>query len=278
MKTVAYQGEPGAFSESAANNFFKEKISLSPSMTFNDVFMKVKKGTADYGVVPIENSLYGSIFETHDLLVKYPLKVIGELNLQVNHYLISNRKYDLSELKKIYSHPQALGQCSDFLNSLKRVSILPVYDTAGAAKMIAENPPVEPEAAIASKRAAEVYGLKVIKGNIQNNSENYTRFLVISPKAVDVKSASAKTSICFEMKSMPGSLFRALSVFALRDIDLTKIESRPLQKKAFEYLFYLDLKGNLKDQKIINALNHLKEISQSVKVLGSYEVGKTYKS
>ncbi|MGE5682903.1 MAG: prephenate dehydratase [Bacillota bacterium] len=277
MKTVAYQGEPGAYSESASMNYFKEKIKLSPSMTFNDVFMKVQKGTADYGVVPIENSLYGSIFETHDLLRTYSLKIIGELYLEINHYLISSKKFSVGQLKKIYSHPQALGQCSDFLNSLKNVSVLPVYDTAGAAKMISENPG-HPEAAIASRRAADVYGLKVIKGNIQNNRENYTRFLVISKKAAAVKPEDSKTSICFELKSMPGSLFRALSVFALRDIDLTKIESRPIQKRAFEYLFYLDMRGNLKDEKIKNALNHLKEISQSIKVFGSYEAGKKYSS
>lgn len=277
MKIVAYQGEPGAYSESASQNYFKEKITLSPSTTFNDVFLKVKKGTADFGVVPIENSLYGSIFETHDLLRKYSFKVIGEAYQQINHYLMSDKKYEMSKIKKIYSHPQALGQCSDFLNSLKKVSVLPVYDTAGAAKMIAENPG-NAEAAIASKRAAEVYGLKIIKGNIQNNSENFTRFLVISKNGVEVKTEDAKTSLCFELKSMPGSLFRALSVFALRDIDLTKIESRPLQKRAFEYLFFVDLKGNMKDQKIINAINHLKEISQSVMVFGSYAVGKTYRS
>jgi prephenate dehydratase len=125
---------------------------------------------------------------------------------------MSDKKYEMGKIKKIYSHPQALGQCSDFLNSLKKVSVLPVYDTAGAAKMIAENPG-NAEAAIASKRAAEVYGLKIIKGNIQNNSENFTRFLVISKNGVEVKTEDAKTSLCFELKSMPGSLFRALSVF-----------------------------------------------------------------
>ncbi|MEI7812634.1 MAG: prephenate dehydratase, partial [Ignavibacteria bacterium] len=269
MKIIAYQGEPGAYSEAASKLIFKEDIELSPSATFEIVFNKVKKGKADFGVVPVENSLYGSVFETYDLLKKYSLKIIGELNLQINHYLMSNKKYKLKDLKKIYSHPQALGQCSQFLNALKDVSILPVYDTAGAAKMIAENP-VANEAAIASKRAAEVYGLKVIQGNIQNNSENYTRFLVISKKATGVSSSNTKTSICFELKSMPGALFRALSVFALRDIDLTKIESRPIAKKTFEYVFYIDMKGNLADKRIKNAINHLKEISHSLMIFGSY--------
>ncbi|MGE5497646.1 MAG: prephenate dehydratase [Syntrophothermus sp.] len=277
MKIIAYQGEPGAYSESAAGNFFKEKIELSPSFTFNDVFAKVKKGTADFGVVPIENSLYGSVFETFDLLRKYPLSVIGELNLRINHYLIANKKVKPSDLKVIYSHPQALGQCSDLINSLKKVKVLPVYDTAGAVKMLYENPK-ENEAAIASKRAAEVYGMKIIKGNIQNNSENFTRFLVISRKPVKTEFPNSKTSICFELKSMPGALFRALSVFALRDINLTKIESRPIAGKSFEYLFYIDMEGNIKDKKLVNALNHLKEISHSLRIFGSYEKGKTYES
>ncbi|MCX6149039.1 MAG: prephenate dehydratase [Ignavibacteriales bacterium] len=279
MKTIAYQGETGAYSELAAKKFFGDKIYLSPSLTFEIVFNKVKNGEADFGVVPVENSLYGSVFETYDLLLQHTFKIVGELNLQINHFLMSHKKYKVNQLKKIYSHPQALGQCSNFLRSLKTTEIFPVYDTAGAAKIIS----IQKEdfaAAVASKFAAEEYRLKIIKGHIQNNKENFTRFLVIAKKKITSGKGGEdfKTSICFELKSIPGALFRALSVFALRDINLAKIESRPIPHKAFQYMFYIDLIGSLSDRKVKLAVNHLKEISKSVKIFGSYDVGETYLS
>jgi len=278
LKVIAYQGETGAYSELAAKKFFGEKIKLSPSLTFESVFNKVENNEAKYGVVPVENSLYGSVFETLDLLKKYSFGIVGELNLQINHYLMSAKKYKLSQIKKIYSHPQALGQCSDFIKTIKNVYVNPVYDTAGAAKIISEKKE-EYAAAIASKNAAKEYSLQIIKGHIQNNEENFTRFLVLSKdeKRIGNGEPAFKTSVCFELKSMPGALFKALSVFALRDINLTKIESRPIPHKTFEYLFYVDLIGNVKNDKIKLALNHLNEISKVVKVLGSYPLGKTYK-
>ncbi|MGE5498519.1 MAG: prephenate dehydratase [Syntrophothermus sp.] len=275
MKVVAYQGEPGAYSEMASVNYFGAKnIRLSPSVTFDSVFKKVSEGEADYGVVPIENSLYGSVYETYDLLVNYTLTIIGELNLQIHHYLLAKNKYRIAQIRRIYSHPQALGQCSKFLTKLKNTEVIPEYDTAGAAKIVSSMS--EPAAAIASKNAAEKYNLQVISSNIQNEKKNYTRFVVISPKAQEAPLKDSKTSIVFDLTSTPGSLFRALSVFALRDIDLTKIESRPKPAKTFQYLFYADLKGSLKDKKVVNALNHLKEISSSVRVLGSYAIGKIF--
>jgi len=278
LKVIAYQGETGAYSELAAKKFFGEKIKLSPSLTFESVFNKVENDEAQYGVVPVENSLYGSVFETLDLLKKYSFGIIGELNLQINHYLMSTKKYRLSQIKKIYSHPQALGQCSEFIKSIKNVNVNPVYDTAGAAKIISEKNE-EFAAAVASKNAAKEYSLQIIKGHIQNNEENFTRFLIISKndRRIGKDDTNYKTSVCFELKSIPGALFKALSVFALRDINLTKIESRPIPHKTFEYLFYVDLIGNVKDNKIKLALNHLEEISKVVKVLGSYPIGKTYK-
>jgi len=278
LKVIAYQGETGAYSELAAKKFFGEKIKLSPSLTFESVFNKVDNDEAQYGVVPVENSLYGSVFETLDLLKKYSFGIVGELNLKINHYLMSTKKYKLSQIKKVYSHPQALGQCSDFIKTITNVNVNPVYDTAGAAKIILEKKE-EYAAAIASKNAAMEYSLQIIKGHIQNNEENFTRFLVISKdkKRTGKGEHTFKTSVCFELKSIPGALFKALSVFALREINLTKIESRPIPHKTFEYLFYVDLIGNVKDEKIKLALNHLKEISKVVKVLGSYPLGKTYK-
>jgi prephenate dehydratase len=277
MIKAAFQGERGAFSEIAAKIFFGEKIKVSPSYSFDEVFQKVKKSEVNYGVIPIENSLYGSIFETYDLLLKYSLSIVGELNLQINHHLIAAKNLKLSQIKKIYSHPQALGQCSNFLNTLKNTKVLPAYDTAGSA-LLAIKEQNEGVAAITSKEAAEIYNLKILKSNIQNNEENFTRFLIISKKKNQNKILNPKSSLCFELKSIPGALFKALSVFALRDIDLVKIESRPIPHKPFQYMFYVDLLGDLKNDKINLALNHLNEISLTVKKFGSYESGKTYKS
>ena len=277
MLKVAFQGERGAYSEIASKKMFGEKIKISPSFSFGEVFSKVKSGSVDYGVVPIENTLYGSVFETYDLLLNYSLSIVGELNLQINHHLLANRKYALSKIKKVYSHPQALGQCSDFLKKLKNAEIIPAYDTAGSAMISLKNNG-ESIAAIASREAADIYNLKILKSHIQNNKENFTRFLAISRKKKNLKIEKPKTSICFELKSIPGALYRALSVFALRDIDLLMIESRPIPHKPFQYIFYADLSGSLNDPQIKLALKHLAEISLSIKKFGTYETGKTYKS
>lgn len=274
---IAFQGERGAFSEIAAKYYFSETVKLSPSYSFDEVFKKVKSGEVNFGVVPIENTLYGSIFETYDLLLKYSLTIFGELNLQINHHLMAVKKFKLNQIKKIFSHPQALGQCSEFLLKLKNAKINPAYDTAGSINLSNENKN-EPTAIIASKKAAELYNLFILKENIQNNSENITRFLIIGKKSFSNKILNPKTSICFELKSIPGALFKALSVFALRDIDLVKIESRPIPSRPFQYIFYIDLLGNKNDEKIKLALNHLNEISVKLKMFGTYEIGENYVS
>jgi prephenate dehydratase len=277
MIKIAFQGERGAFSEIAAKKLFGNNISISPSFSFEEVFLKVKDKKVNCGVVPIENSLYGSVFETYDLLLQNSLSIIGELNLQINHHLLANENYELNKIKKVYSHPQALGQCSLFLKTLKNARLFPAYDTAGSALISLKDTQI-PTAAVASRNAAELYGLKILKSNIQNNKENFTRFLVISKKKITKGFHNPKTSICFELKSIPGALFKALSVFALRDINLLKIESRPIPHKLFEYVFYMDLSGNMEDTKVKNALNHLSEISLTLKSFGSYEAGKIFKS
>jgi prephenate dehydratase len=277
MNKVAFQGERGAFSEIASKKFFTGNITTLPSFSFEDVFIKVKKGSAGFGVIPIENSLYGSVFESYDLLLKYSLTIIGELNLQINHHLLASNNYKLNQIKKVYSHPQALGQCSEFLKKLKNAKLVPTYDTAGSALISLKDKSVA-NAAIASSEAAGIYNLKILKSNIQNNRENFTRFLVISKSKNYKHVVKPKTSICFELKSMPGALFKALSVFALREIDLLKIESRPIPHKPFQYIFYTDLLGSLEDEKVKKAINHLSEISISIKKFGTYEAGKTYKS
>lgn len=277
MSIIAFQGEHGAYSEIASKKYFGEDAKLSPTFSIDAVFEKVKTGKATYGVVPVENSSFGSIFDTYDHLLKYNLTIIGELNLQVNHYLLAQKKYKFDEIKKVFSHPQALGQTSEFLKTLKNAKIHPAYDTAGSA-IISDLGKDEPVAIVASKNAAAIYGLKILKSNIQNNKENFTRFLIISKSAVKGKIQNPKSSICFELKSMPGALFKALSVFALRDINLVKIESRPIPHKPFQYVFYTDFYGDLNDKKIRNAINHLTEISVDVKQFGTYEVGKIFRS
>ena len=274
-RIIAFQGAPGAYSEIAARKYFKEKVSPDPSYSFQEVFEKIRLKKVSFGIVPIENSLYGGVFETYDLLSKYSpdLFITGELNLQINHCLMSDNKIRLNLIKKIYSHPQALGQCSEFLGRLKNCEIIPAYDTAGSAKMLDGS--IVPSAAIASGEAARIYVLQIIRKDIQNNKFNFTRFLIIGRKSRTKKLNTAKTSIAFELKSIPGALFRALSVFALRDIDLLKIESRPIPHKPFQYIFYVDFVGSQNDDKIVKAIANLEEISLDIKKFGSYEPGRT---
>lgn len=276
MIKAAIQGERGAFSEIAAKKYFDDNIEILPCYSFDKVFSSVKSGDAEYGVIPIENSLYGSIFETYDLLLTYDFKIQGEINLQINHHLIAAEQISLNEIKNVYSHPQALGQCSEFLKNLD-AKIIPAYDTAGSAKNLL-NYDYQYSAVIASKEAAEIYNLKIIKSGIQNNEENFTRFLIINSEKFNKELTSPKTTIAFELKSIPGALFKALSVFALRDIDLVKIESRPIPQKPFQYRFYVDLIGNENDEAIKNSISHLEEISLSIKNFGSYQAGNTFKS
>ena len=256
MIRVAFQGEKGAFSEIAAKKFFNTNIVALPSFSFDEVFKKVKSNSANFGIIPVENSLYGVVFETYDLLLKYQLKIFAEVNLKINHQLISTKKIPLENIKKIYSHPQALGQCSEFLSLLENAEISPAYDTAGSVLILMKQSD-EPFACIASREAAKIYNMKILKSNIQNNKLNITRFLIISKNTkTSLELSKPKSSICFELKSIPGALFKALSVFALRDIDLIKIESRPIPNKPFQYMFYIDLDGDLKETKKKNEKNH----------------------
>ena len=273
---VAFQGEKGAYSEIAAESYFDKSIKTLPSYSFEEVFIKVRRGVAQRGVIPIENTLYGSVFENYDLLLKYHVSVIAELNLQINHYLISSERHSLSKLKKIYSHPQAIGQCSKFLNGLK-VEIVPSYDTAGSALLSMRNVD-EPTAAITSYRAAKIYNMKILKKNIQNNKVNYTRFFVISKKKSDEEPKHPKSTLSFDLKSIPGALHKALGVFANAEINLSMIESRPIPHKPFQYTFYIDITGSLNDKKIKTALKKLSELTVTIRRIGTYEKGKTYKS
>lgn len=272
MKKVSFQGEKGAYSEAAAVQFWHEEVQPVPQKTFKSVFEAVASGASEFGIIPIENSLTGSIHQNMDLLLEFNLSVIGEIILRIHHHLLALKGVKLSHLRHIYSHPQALQQCSDFLESFETVEAVPMYDTAGSAAYLLENQ-ITDGAAIASIRASRDYGLQVLKKGIENHQQNFTRFLVIS-KTSHLPKKSGKTSVVFSTKDIPGALFKAISVFALRDINLLKIESRPLRSGPWRYWFYLDFEGNMNQESCSNAINHLKEITSFIKVLGSYPVGK----
>ncbi len=268
---VSYQGEPGAFSEQAAKSYFGRGCKAIARESFRDIFEDVLKKRSAYAMVPIENSLHGSVHQNYDLLWKYNLFIVGEVKLRIKMNLLTLPGTKLNNVRAVYSHPQALGQCEKFLHTLKGVSVNPFYDTAGAAKMIAAERRVD-AAAIASSQAASDYGLVILRAGIENDHRNYTRFLVVARKQLRPRN-NPKTSLIFATKNIPGALFKCLSVFALRNINLLKIESRPLVGTPWEYLFYVDIEGDAKKSDCLNALKHLQELTSSYKILGSYETG-----
>ncbi len=264
---IAYQGEPGAFSE-AASRQVGPSAELLPCKSFEDVFVAVDGGKVDYGVLPIENSIGGSIHRNFDLLLEHQLPIVGEVEVPVVHHLLALPGRTLAQVRRIYSHPQALAQCDHFLRTLADVEITATYDTAGSAKMIADQH-LEDAAAIASARAGELFGLQPIRSGIQDYDNNTTRFLVVGRAPLSATRPD-KTSIVFTLANEPGALFKALSAFALRGIDLTKLESRPIPGRKWEYLFYVDLAAARDDLACERALAHLGEFAPMVRVLGSY--------
>lgn len=265
---IAFQGERGAFSEEAARKFLSADADFLPLATFPEVFAAVEAGAAGHGIVPVENSLVGSIHQNFDLLLKHDLFIIGEQNLRIEHCLIAHRGATLEQLTEVRSHPVALEQCKEYLLEHPRLQPHVEYDTAGAVKLVKEKN-LKHSAAIAGAYAAELYGMQILASAIQDEPDNYTRFVVLS-KTPAVRGARSKTSIVFALKNLPGALFKALSVFAQRDLDLTKIESRPLRKRPWEYYFYLDFVGHGDDIAAKNAIAHLMEITTYLKILGSY--------
>jgi prephenate dehydratase len=263
---VAFQGEPGAYSEEASMVYFEVPETV-PCETFDELFTSVSSGKCEFGLIPIENSLAGSIHQNYDLLLRNQLYIVGETFLRVRHCLIGFPGVTKMEIQKVISHPQALGQCAAYIRNLG-VKSEPAYDTAGSVKMLKASGD-HTTAAIASHKAAEIYGMQILEEGIEDNPENYTRFLAIAPVAV-TPTGEAKTSIVFILKNQPGALFKALSVFALREIDLTKIESRPLPGKPWEYLFYIDFIGGVNEERVKKALNHLGEYALMLRVFGSY--------
>lgn len=265
---IAFQGEHGAYSEQAVLDHFDPATPTLPCASFDRAFAAVETGECDLGFVPVENSLAGSIHRNYDLLLQHPLWVVGEHYLRVSHCLIGLPGATLSDLRRVISHPQALAQCEQHLRELPGVAVEPVYDTAGSVKMIKElgDPSV---AAVASRRAAELYELTVLRDSLEDNPENFTRFQIIAREPRE-PGQDAKTSIVFALNNRPGELYRAMSVFALRQIDLTKIESRPLIGRPWEYYFYIDCAGSTADLAVQRALTNLAEFTTYLRVLGSY--------
>ncbi len=293
---VAFQGELGAFSQQAIRQFFGTQAEPVPRPRFDDIFAALKSGTVDAAAVPIENTLAGSVHENYDLLMRYPFEITAETNVRVVHNLIAPPGTSFKDIQRVYSHPVALNQCLDFFAQNPKIERVPYYDTAGSVKMLMEEHPSQ-SAAIASELAARIYKARILKRGIEDDRQNFTRFFLLEPagaKPREIPGAPQsgagrghgkksiprtprvsserpwKTSLVFSTKNVPGALFRALSALALRDLNLVKIESRPLRGKPWEYLFYLDLLGHRDEKNVQNALAHLAEVADFLRVLGSY--------
>ncbi len=264
---VAYQGAPGAYSEAAVIAHFGTGVEPVACERFEEIFESVTDGRCDAGLAPIENSLAGSIHSNYDLLLKHQLSIVGEYYLRVQHCLIALPGAKIEDLRKAISHPQALAQCQGYLKEHGLAAEI-VYDTAGSVRIMKEQGDPT-QASIASHRAADLYGMNILAEGIEDNPANYTRFLEIARQPVEPQ-GPAKTSIVFSLDNQPGALFKALSVFALRDVDLTKIESRPLVGRLWEYLFYIDIAGSVAERSVKRSLDHLGEYAPMLRVLGSY--------
>ncbi len=268
---AAFQGEPGAFSTEAARQLLGDKVVLIPCETFDQMFRAAESGEADFCIAPIENSLYGSVYQNYDLLLRHDLRIIGETCLRIVHNLIAPPGTKMDEIRRVYSHPVALGQCLQFFARHPALRAVADVDTAGSVRKVMATREAG-AAAIAGSRAAEVYGGEIISAAIEDDHRNYTRFLLLTPaeRVVETPSGANKTTIVFSLENRTGSLYRAMAVFALRDIDLSRIESRPIHGRPWEYSFYLDFLGNMAEPRVQNALAHLAEFAAGIRVLGSY--------
>ena len=269
MNRVSFQGERGAYSEAASISFFEGEIETIPCFTFADALKNTENGTSDYSILPVENSLEGSVGESNDLLLSTKLNVVGEIYHRIHHCLIGTGP--LADIETVYSHPQALGQCRQFIqeNSLE---IIPTSDTAGSVKTI-KGLREDGVACIASKEAAKIFDIPVIQEGIEDNANNYTRFLVLSKETSD-KAEDNKTSIIFSVKHEAGTLYQIINEFYQHKINLTKIESRPNKNTAWEYNFYVDFEGHQDDSSIKDMLEKLRNYSTFLKILGSYPIAK----
>jgi prephenate dehydratase len=276
---IAFQGERGAFSEQAARQLLGTEIDARPFQRFEEVFRSLHEKKVRGAVVPIENTLAGSVHENYDHLLGFDLPIAAETSVRIVHNLITPPGVAFAKIRRVFSHPVALGQCLDFFTRYPQIERVPFYDTAGSVKMIVEQK-LRDAGAIASAVSAEIYGARILKRSIEDDRRNFTRFFLLRrPEQLLRHPPQAgprqqwKTSLVFTTRNVPGALFRSLSAFALRDINLIKIESRPLRGKPWEYLFYLDFIGHTEEPNVVNALGHLRELADMLRVLGCYPQG-----
>lgn len=269
MIRVSFQGERGAYSEGAAISFFHDKIQTISCQTFAKVLKNTEDGESDYSILPVENSLEGSVGESNDLLLSTNLNAIGEIYYQISHCLIG--KGQIEDVDTVYSHPQALGQCRQFIQE-HLLKAIPSYDTAGSVKIIKELNSKN-SACIASKGAAKIYDVPVIQEGIADKTNNHTRFLIFSQKKID-KTKNGKTSIIFSVKHEAGALYQVIKQFHQCKVNLTKIESRPNKNTPWEYNFYVDFEGWQDDGEIKDMLSKIQENTSFLKILGSYPISK----
>jgi len=276
---VAIQGERGAFSEDAARKLLGATIEIVPCQRFEDVFHSLDRKRVEAAVIPIENTLHGSVHENYDHLLHFDLPIVAETSVRIVHNLIAAPGVPFSRIRRVFSHPVALNQCLDFFVGHPKLEKVPFYDTAGSVKMVMAEKLTD-AAAIASAGAAQIYGARILHRSIEDDRQNFTRFFALRrpgssrPAPIRANSRKAwKTSLVFSTRNVPGALFRSLGAFAMRDFDLTKIESRPLRGKPWEYLFYLDFIGRVDEPRTRNALGHLRELADLLRVLGCYPRG-----
>ncbi len=265
---VCFQGTTGSFSEEALFEYFGDKTRAYPVKEFEDVFKRLKDEDIQYGVLPIENSSTGAINEVYDLLRKYGLYVVGNMTLRINHNLMAIDGTGLEDIKTVYSHPQAFEQSSKFLKD-KNLELIPYYNTAVSAELVKEKQS-KTIAAIGSKKAAEANGLKIIKSNINNNDSNYTRFIIIA-RTLEYSDANDAISIVFSSPNKVGALYDSLNIFKRHNLNMIRIESRPIVGKPWEYFFYVDFEGDINNDHVKEAIAHIKDNSNYFKLLGNYK-------
>jgi len=266
--TVGIQGIPGSYSEEALRDYFGEKVNRKSYGNFADVFEALQAGEIDYGILPLENSSTGGVAEVYDLLCLYGFHIVGEKCVHVNHNLLAPAGARIEDIREVYSHPQALLQCSNYLKKHPEWTYISCSNTAVSAKLVRDSGLLH-RAAIGSLRAAELYGLNVLERGISNKNDNYTRFIVIGNTLV-LEPENNKLSLALTLPHVPGSLYRTLSHFAENNLNMLKIESRPIREKNWEYLFYIDFEGNLLDRKVAKAVESIRANSSFFRLLGNY--------
>ena len=266
---VAFQGERGAFSEEAAVSLLGREVCLVPLPSFEAAFGAIANGTADYVLAPIENSLAGPVHRSFDLLVESPLTIVGEVIIRIEHNLIGPPGGTLEEVTIVESHPVALAQCEEFFSARPFLKRIATDDTAGSVREIVQAGDRK-RAAIASRRAAEIYGGQILREHLEDDPENYTRFLLLAPATEGSPEKADKLSLVFRLAHLPGALYHALEPFARRNINLMKIESRPVRGLPWQYRFYLDLQATTRDPEVAEALAELEKLAVDVRILGSY--------